>query len=55
MAVAARRPRVEGPIGWIKEFGLLRRPKLRGVRKAGSPSQFSVVIRVRPLQSANSV
>ena len=30
-----QRPRVEGPIGWIKEFGLLRRPKLRGVRKVG--------------------
>lgn len=26
-----KRPRVEAPFGWLKEFGLLRRPKFRGL------------------------
>ena len=30
-----KRPRVEGPFGWLKEFGLMRRPKYRGLRKVG--------------------
>jgi transposase len=30
-----QRPRVEGPIGWVKEYGGLRRAKLRGLRRVG--------------------
>lgn len=32
-ASVCKRPAVEGPIGWMKQYGLLRRPMFRGCRK----------------------
>ena len=32
-ASVRRRPAVEGPIGWMKQYCLLRRPMFRGCRK----------------------
>lgn len=37
----AKRPRVEAPIGWLKQYGLLRRPMFRGVRKIGWALTFA--------------
>lgn len=38
------RPRVEGPIGWLKEYGLLRRPKFRGKDKVSWIFTFSAMV-----------
>lgn len=38
------RPRVEGPIGWLKEYGLLRRPKFRGHEKVSWLFAFSAMV-----------
>lgn len=40
-ASLAKRPRVEAPIGWLKQYGLLRRPMFRGVRKIGWALTFA--------------
>jgi len=34
-ASLAKRPRVEAPFGWLKQYGLQRRPMFRGVRRIG--------------------
>ena len=32
-ASMAKRPRVEAPFGWLKQYGLQRRPMFRGVKR----------------------
>ena len=38
------RPRVEGPIGWLKEYGMLRRPKFRGRAKLEWTFTFAAMV-----------
>lgn len=40
----SKRPCVEGPFGWLKEFGLLRRPKFRGVHRVGWAFTWSAAV-----------
>ncbi len=37
----ARRPRVEAPFGWLKQYGLQRRPMFRGVARIGWSFTFA--------------
>ncbi len=37
----AKRPRVEAPFGWLKQYGLQRRPMFRGVRRIGWAFTFA--------------
>jgi transposase len=37
----AKRPRVEAPFGWLKQYGLLRRPMFRGVERIGWAFTFA--------------
>jgi transposase len=36
-----KRPRVEAPFGWLKQYGLQRRPMFRGVRRIGWAFTFA--------------
>ncbi len=36
-----KRPRVEAPLGWLKQYGLQRRPMFRGVRRIGWAFTFA--------------
>ena len=37
----AKRPRVEAPLGWLKQYGLQRRPMYRGVQRIGWAFTFA--------------
>lgn len=55
MSVNAR-PRVEGPFGWMKQYGLLRRPMFRGRRKMNWAMVWSAaafnILRIAHLEAA---
>ncbi len=40
----AKRPRVEAPFGWMKQYGLQRRPMFRGVRRISWSFTFSATV-----------
>lgn len=55
-ASVRKRPAVEGPIGWMKQYGLLRRPMFRGCRKMNwvmlwNAASFSI-LRLAHLEAA---
>jgi len=55
MSVNAR-PRIEGPFGWMKQYGLLRRPMFRGRRKMNWAMVWSAavfnILRIAHLETA---
>lgn len=50
------RPRIEGPFGWMKQYGLLRRPMFRGRRKMNWAMVWSAavfnILRIAHLEAA---
>ena len=50
------RPRIEGPFGWMKHYGLLRRPMFRGSRKMNWAMVWSAaafnILRIAHLEAA---
>ena len=40
----SKRPRVEAPFGWLKQYGLQRRPMFRGVQRVGWAFTFAAAV-----------